>query len=50
MQFTFALHHMLHSHFLHTEGFPIHIGRLNPKVQERLREQIKSRRPAPAGK
>lgn len=38
MQFTFALHHALHSHFRHTEGFPIHIGRLSPKIQERLRQ------------
>ena len=48
MKFTFALHHMLHSHFRHTEGFPIHIGRLNPKVQERLRENIKKRQAAAA--
>jgi hypothetical protein len=26
MKFTFALHHLLHSHFLHTEGYPIHTG------------------------
>jgi enoyl-CoA hydratase len=39
MQFTFALHHLLHRHFLQIEGFPIHIGKLDPKVQERLRDQ-----------
>jgi hypothetical protein len=41
MKFTFALHHMLHSHFRHTEGFPIHIGRLDPKIQDKLRGGVK---------
>jgi enoyl-CoA hydratase len=41
MKFTFALHHVLHSHFRHTEGFPIHIGRLDPKIQEKLRGGVK---------
>jgi enoyl-CoA hydratase len=43
MKFTFALHHLLHSHFLHTEGFNIHTGRLSPKIQQRLLEQMKKR-------
>jgi enoyl-CoA hydratase len=47
MKFTFALHHLLHSHFMHTEGFAIHIGKLNPRVQERLRAQQSARPKAP---
>jgi enoyl-CoA hydratase len=48
MQFTFALHHLLHSHFMQTEGFPIHIGKLDPRVQERLRAQGAARHAEPA--
>jgi len=39
-QFTFALHHLLHSHFVNTEGFPIATTKLNPKIQEHLRGQV----------
>jgi enoyl-CoA hydratase len=42
-RFTFALHHLLHSHFLHTEGMPVSLEKLSPKIQARLREQAKQR-------
>jgi enoyl-CoA hydratase len=34
--FTFALHHMLHSHFTRTQGYPIAIDQLNTKVKSSL--------------
>lgn len=34
--FTFALHHMLHSHFTRTQGYPIALDGLNAKVKNHL--------------
>jgi enoyl-CoA hydratase len=35
-KFTFALHHMLHSHFVRTTGYPIALTNLNAKVKSTL--------------
>ncbi len=43
--FSFSLHHLAHSHFRHTQGFPIAIDKLNPKVQASL-QAIKARNAA----
>jgi len=43
-KFTFALHHLLHSHFQHISGYPIAIDRLSPKIQERIRSSAKTQK------
>jgi len=50
MQFTFALHHMLHSHHLRLTGLPIAVDRLDPKVAGKVgsRGAQAQKDPAPA--
>jgi len=48
--FTFALHHMAHSHYQQLHNFPIAVDRLPPKLQEQIREAQKSGAMNPSGK
>lgn len=43
-RFTFALHHLLHSHARHLTGFPVFSDRLDPKIQAKVKAQAERAR------
>ena len=43
-KFTFALHHLLHSHARQLTGFPVLANQLTPKIQEHIRVQTERMR------